>query len=150
MKTRVQNKYSLTVVVLIFLVAASFLAVSIAILLNGINLKKNGVPAAGTVIELKRQRSGRSVSYKPVIEFTAEGGVKHTSLLNVASNPPRFSKGEKVTIIYSKDNPDNIIIDSVSDIYIIPIIFDAAGVLFIFTGVALIRKRQQVKACQKV
>jgi hypothetical protein len=89
------------------------------------------------VIDLKRHRSGRSVTYRPEIEFTTNTGQVITVVYATGSNPPMYSTGQKVNIMYSKDNPENLVIDSKSAIFVFPIILILSGAILFFLDIRI-------------
>ena len=72
------------------------------------NLRLHGIRTSGLVIRNKFHLSRISV-FRPVIQFqTQQGEINETEDLNGwAMAVPRFSKGEKVALIYEEDSPTN-------------------------------------------
>ncbi|WP_460907016.1 DUF3592 domain-containing protein [Spirosoma areae] len=61
------------------------------------------------VVEQLQQESGRKgkFSYRPIFRFTTVTGKEIHYPYTIASSPPDWKIGEKVTVIYRTDNPEN-------------------------------------------
>lgn len=125
-------------VIFLMLIGAVFSIIGVVSLSNNLDLKKSGISAQGTVIDLERHSGSKGKSiYSPEIEFTTAGGETLRIVYSGGSNPPAYSIGEKVNIVYSKDNPEDIVIDSIFEIYGFPIIAALAGAVVFFAGIAI-------------
>jgi len=67
--------------------------------------------AQGTVLDLvnsefKDASKGSRSCWKPVIQFITSRGNKVKFSPNSCSNPPRYRRGDHVTILYEVDNPE--------------------------------------------
>lgn len=124
----------------------SFFVVGIALLAgaaisytNTNDFIDTAVTTEGAVVDLLKIRSDDSYSYKPVIEFTAGNGqrVEFTSL--VSSNPPAYSVGETVEVLYTPTDVQEAKINSFSALWggflvmlILGMIFSSiAGLMFL-------------------
>jgi hypothetical protein len=69
-------------------------------------LESTGLRADGEVVRLQRESSddGGSVYYA-VVKFRTEKGVSIEFKDSVGSNPPSYRRGDKVTVLYLADNP---------------------------------------------
>ncbi len=71
--------------------------------------------AEGEVIDLLRKVSrdddGDSTTYSAVVRFTDDKAISHEFVNRVSSNPPGYSKGQDVDLLYAPDNPTDAIID---------------------------------------
>lgn len=63
-----------------------------------------------------------------MVEFTSSSG----------SNPPRFSKGEVVEVLYQEHSPEQAKINSFLSLFFGPIILTVLGILFFITGFSII------------
>jgi len=74
------------------------------------NLMTDGVKTKARVIDLIEVEGNDGYTYTPVFEYNdnANNIVKFES--RISSNPPRYSVGEMVNIIYSKDTEEKKII----------------------------------------
>jgi len=110
-----------------------------------------GERAPGTVIEMIGSRdSDGGHTYKPVVEFRDAAGRRHVFTSNVSSSPPQHSVGESVEVIYAPDSPDEAVIDSFVDRFLLPLILGGLGTLFaaIGFGVLFARLRRRQIAAQ--
>jgi hypothetical protein len=88
-------------------------------------LRKNGVPADGTVIRLEQNNSRKTSSYFPVIRFVTLKQEVIIERHHVGSYPPDFHTGQQVQILYDPAAPKQFIIGSGAsdrDAYILGII----------------------------
>lgn len=87
----------------------------------------------GTVKEVvkKDRRSGTKIktSYYPIFEFSTSDGMIHTIESNLATNPPQYEVGEKITLYYNPANPNDARPYSIIDSWIIPLTFISFGIL---------------------
>lgn len=72
------------------------------------SLKQHGIRTYGVVVRNKFLLGDPSV-FRPLIRFTTQQGVVIEALERhgLAMAIPRFSKGEKVNVLYENDNPVN-------------------------------------------
>ena len=91
------------------------------------SLTKDAVTVQGTVIEFRYNDEGLSA---PVIEYEWNGETRqYVSVMY--SNPPDYQLNEQVTLFINPENPDEILIDSFSERYLISIILAGVGTLFL-------------------
>jgi len=69
---------------------------------------------AGTVIEMREltDKETGSVSWAPTFQFQDASGVSHTVVSDFFSAPPEFHAGDRVTVLYRRNDPQNAWIDS--------------------------------------
>lgn len=103
-------------------------------------LHGGGTAAAGVVVRLEERKGarGNGRSYAPVVRFsTRDGqGVEFTS--TVSANPPAYSVGEPVRVLYDRAQPVNAELDSsaarwfgVVGLVFLGAVFSALGVYFL-------------------
>lgn len=90
--------------------------------------------AEGTVLELISSRSSDSITYRPLVAFTGQDGQRYEFVSSSGSNPPSYARGERVTVLYSADNPNNAQLDGFFSIWGATIIFAALGGVFFAIG----------------
>ena len=98
---------------------------------------EGGITAQGEVVSLKRERSrGRrgGGSYYPVFRFTAQDGQEYRVKHNQGSNPPAWTKGEKVELIYLPDNPEKAVPNTFWGKYAVPFFLAIFGTGFTVLG----------------
>ena len=103
------------------------------------NFVQSAEHAEGTVIELVEKRSTKtennrtrtSITYSPVVEFSDYQEQRH-EFHGTSSSPPRYSVGDKVSVLYDRDHPNSASIDHWLDLYLGQFIIGviAAGCLF--------------------
>ncbi|WP_447957893.1 DUF3592 domain-containing protein [Vreelandella sp. EE7] len=124
-------KYLSLLVGLGLLVGAFFLYQSSAAFLD------QAASAQGTVTELIRTRSEDSVTYRPVVEFTAEGGAPVEFVSPAGSNPPGYSPGERVEVLYDPTNPVDARLTGFFSAWGAPLILGGLGAAFFLSGLAM-------------
>jgi hypothetical protein len=101
----------------------------------------------GQVIDLApRTNNDNDVEYAPIFRFVAENGQAFTVTSSVSSNPAGFEVGETVEVLYRKDDPVGAQIASFWQLWFIPVIFGAIGVVHGLIGVAalfVLRRRDR-------
>jgi hypothetical protein len=94
--------------------------------------------AEGTVIELIESRGGKGgYTYSPVVEFADRFGQRHEHRSSMGSNPPRFSVGDKVQIVYDQNDLDSAKINHWLHLYFAPFLVLFFAVDFIIMAVIL-------------
>jgi Protein of unknown function (DUF3592) len=69
--------------------------------------------AQGEVVDLERSRGGNQMgTYRPVVVFRDTGGTAHRFTGSIGSNPPDYTRGDKVTVRYDPAVPEEAVIDS--------------------------------------
>ncbi|MHC0062451.1 DUF3592 domain-containing protein [Nostoc sp. UIC 10890] len=124
----------------------SIIAVTgIIIGLNTRSFVTSAIPAQGTIIDLVQRSStdnkGRySYVYYPVVKFTTSSGETTVFEANSGSNPPEFTKGQQVEILYSPEKPNSATINSWLSLWFLPIMFISLGSIFALVGgIVLVR-----------
>lgn len=87
------------------------------------NLLSKGIRTTAEVVANNpvRDTQDGSIMYEPLMQYTADGQT-HTMTGNIRSNPPRYKIGEKVNIVYDRDNAGNTKIISYWGLYLASII----------------------------
>ncbi|WP_018915928.1 DUF3592 domain-containing protein [Vreelandella zhanjiangensis] len=123
-------KYLTLIVGLGLLIAAFYLYQSSSSFLDG------AVTTEGTVIELVRSRSEDSITYRPVVQFTSQNNSTIEFLSTTGSNPPSYSPGQRVEVMYDPSNPVDAKLKSFFSLWGAPLIVGGLGALFFLTGIA--------------
>ncbi len=109
------------------------------LLFNGTNsFLSEATRAEGTVVDLVRSRSSDSTTYAPVVTFMNQQGQDIEFVSSVSSNPPSYSIGEKVTVLYRPGEPQNAKIDGFFSLWFGVIILGALGSIFFLIGAGII------------
>ncbi|MVM30001.1 DUF3592 domain-containing protein [Spirosoma sp. HMF4905] len=91
-----------------FLLGVLLLLGSLYFFSTSIKFIKTGSRSIATVEELQKEsgRKGKS-TYRPIFRFTTITGKEIHYPYKVASSPPDWAIGEKATIIYQVNDPEN-------------------------------------------
>lgn len=89
-------------------------------------------------------RRGTHTTYRACYRFEV-GGVRYTGKQSVASNPPAYHKGEKLTVIYNPAHPYESDVDSAFDLYFKSFGFGVVGLVFFLIGFFALRGRAWLK-----
>ncbi len=108
------------------LVGVAFCGAAVFSWLRTRRFVEESVTAFGEVIGLK-ECSDEGVTYAPVIRFQAPGGRLIEFTESVSSNPPGHSVGNRVKILYHRDDPSRARVASTSKLYLLAMIFAAIG-----------------------
>lgn len=82
-----------------------FLLISFYYLNKSVQFIKRSEKTTGTVANIIRNSDSDGDTYIPVFEFTTHNKEKITFQRKFASSPVAWSLGEKATILYNPDNP---------------------------------------------
>lgn len=142
-----------TVIKYIFTVAGVSLLISAVSDYNSTrSLLDEAVSAVGIVIDLQESRSGGSVMYTPVIQFVDNEGKVVEFASSVSSNPPSFAREEKVEVLYSPHDSQDVIINSFFEkwggVFItafIGISFFSVGALIFLIGILKGRRKDYLQ-----
>ena len=119
-----------------------FMLLSMYWLWTDYQFTSKAVPASGEVIDLYYGMGSRSGD-APVIAYTWKGA-KMTYQGSTYSNPPAVEIGEQVELFLNPDNPSDVVINLISERYILIFVFGFIGFVFSmigYLGVWMGRKR---------
>jgi len=94
--------------------------------------------AEGTVVGLEESRSSDSITYRPVVEFADESGRSTTFISSTGSNPPGYTEGQKVEVLYPRGEPQKAKINGFFSLWAGSIIVGSMGAVFLLVGVGII------------
>jgi hypothetical protein len=102
---------------------------------------KEAAKAEGTVVDLvvvrliqDNRRPTTSYSYRPTIRFMNSQGTEVEFTSQTGSNPPSYSKGQKVEILYKPDKPQDARINDLFPLWGDSILLAGMGGLFLIIG----------------
>lgn len=135
-------KYLFTLIGLGMLVGTFYLFSSTSSFLE------RAVSAQGEVVQLVRSRSSDSTSYYPVVVFRDASGRSVEFQSNTGSNPPSYSRGEKVQVLYETSDPHGARIDGFFSLWGGALILGILGGAFALIGGGMVvfgvrKKRKQ-------
>jgi hypothetical protein len=136
------------------LVGAGLLAAAIVIYAGNRSFEQHARRAAGHVVSLEpSQGSDRSLTYLPIVQFTAEDGRTIEFSSGVSSNPPAYDVGEEVSVLYDPAKPTDAKIDAFWQVHFVTVVLGGIGSLFFIVGAGLIltqmvsrRRRERLQA----
>lgn len=96
------------------------------------------VRTQGTVIDLIAVRSDDSTTYRPVVRFEDSEGRTVEFSSSSSSNPPRYARGEAVSILYRPTDPQDAEIDGYFSLWGGQTILAALGSVFLLIGGGII------------
>ena len=96
------------------------------------------VRTKGEVVDVKRieetrRRDGRTreeVTYYPVVEFDDGDGQTHEFRSSAGSNPPAYSEGDRVEVLYDPGDPQQASINSFTSLWVGPLVTGGLGAVF--------------------
>ncbi|MBD2355591.1 DUF3592 domain-containing protein [Tolypothrix sp. FACHB-123] len=112
---------------------------------NGLDTRSfvnSSIQTQGTVIDVVR-RSSRdsdgdiSYAYYPVIKFTPASGEETIFESTTGTNPPSYSRGQSINILYNPQQPNSARENSWFTLWGFPAIFTGIGSIFVVIGGAL-------------
>ncbi|QIP14207.1 DUF3592 domain-containing protein [Spirosoma aureum] len=91
-----------------FLIGVLLLLGSLYLFSTSINFIKSGTRTLATVEKLVQEsgKKGKS-TYRPIFQFTTITGQEIHYSYKIASAPPDWAVGEKATLVYKLDDPEN-------------------------------------------
>lgn len=119
-------------------------------------LLQEGERAQGVVKELDRRQGTSSRSgarglgyvYAPIFEFKTPDGVTHVVRSSTWSDPPAFTQGEQVEVLYRAAAPNDAVINSFSQLWLTPLIPGSIGLVFGIVGIFCIVSTLRRKALE--
>ena len=119
----------------IFLIIGTLLLVGAYYLYkNTAEFIESATTAEGIVVEMIKERSDNSYMYKPRVEFKTETGKVVEFMSSTSSNPPSYSVGEKVEVLYKASKPEKARINGTATLWLGAIIVGGIGSVFFLIG----------------
>src|SRR5215831_12083326 len=132
MKTVGVVKYTFTAIGLLMMVLA------LAWYANVRAFVSRATVAPGMVVDLLPSRSDNSTTWRPVVRFTSADRQNIEFTSSTSSNPPSYSKGEKVEVLYAPANPRDAKINGFFSLWGGPSIVGGLGAVFLLIGASII------------
>ncbi len=88
----------------------------------------------GTVVHLILSYSNKSQTYHPVVRFTERNGKSIEFVSSTGSNPPGYSEGEKIEVLYLPAEPYKARLNSFFSLWGGSVIVGALGGIFLLIG----------------
>src|SRR5262249_17139535 len=101
---------------------------------------KRSVEVQGSVIEMVpvRDRKTANLPLAPVISLQTPDGKTVEFQSTFQSNPPAYTAGQTVPVLYDPDRPNSAAIASLFSIWGVTIILSAVGAIFLVVGIGAI------------
>jgi hypothetical protein len=125
-------KYLFTVIGVCALLGALLLYI------NTHNFISDALTVNGTVIDLIRSRSSESITYRPVIEFETRSGKRVEFISSSGSNPPSYSQGESVEVLYQASSPEEAKVKAFFSLWGGSVVLSILGSVFFIFGFSMI------------
>ena len=93
--------------------------------------------SSGKVVELIRSRSDDSVTYRPVVQFIAGDGTNIEFTSSSGSNPPSYSIGQTVEVLYREAEPEKAKINGFFSLWGLAAILGGLGAVFFAIGASV-------------
>jgi hypothetical protein len=113
-----------------FGIGLALLAVALVLTGLAVSFRLNAERVTATVIENELRHYSDGNSYCPILSFTTRLGQTYTHRSDVCSWPPSFENGDKATIYYDPNNPNNSQLDSFLGVWFVPVLFTFMGLIF--------------------
>jgi hypothetical protein len=113
------------------LISIVLIIISIKVLLNIKHLLRNGITVSGVIFDFSHGNNQDSFSIFPVVRFLTEENQWVTKSTRLNLTPNLYKKGQEVTVIYQKNDPEHFLIRD-KFLYIIPIFMFAVALLILF------------------
>jgi hypothetical protein len=101
------------------------------------NFLKTAISSNGIVLELieVRNSSKNSITYKPLVEFTDNRNKTIRFSPSSSSNPPSYSEGEEVEVLYNSAKPNEAKIKSFFSVWGATLILGIIGAILFIIGI---------------
>lgn len=113
------------------LIGLIFFCVGSYMLNSNIELSNRGEKTKGIVMEIGEERnSDGDLMYYPIVKFSDKWGKEYiVPVSSERSNPIGYDVGDSISLIYHRNNPASVRINTVFWMYIFPSIFILGGLL---------------------
>ena len=119
---------------LIFIVlGGAFMLVGAFSLYRTKRFVEEAVPAFGEVVGL-REHHGDGVTYSPIVRFPTPAGGFVEFTETVSSNPPGYKVGDRVRVLYHRQDIRRARVASTWRLYFIAMLFGGLGGIFFVVG----------------
>lgn len=102
------------------------------------HLLKNGIRTIGTVKKLVLTQDDDGPMYSPVFEYTDRSNTHHEFESKVRSRPPAYEVGEKVKLVYSRKDSNNVKVVSFWGLYSASVILAMVAAPLLIIGFSYI------------
>jgi hypothetical protein len=112
------------------IVGPCFLVIALGFAIHTIVFLRSSIEATGIIVSMdpKYDKGNDSKSYAPIFTFPTEDGQTFTVTSDFASDPPEFTVGQRVTVLYEKNHPIGARIASFWQLWGMSAMFNIFGV----------------------
>jgi hypothetical protein len=71
----------------------------------------------------------RTIEFAPVFRFQAADGRTYTVISSTSTDPPEFSTGDTITVLYKRNDPAGAIPDAFWQLWLTPVILVLIGTI---------------------
>jgi membrane protein implicated in regulation of membrane protease activity len=138
-------RYLFSALSLGFLIAAAVVAM-------GVNrFVQSAEKTTGTVVALveKHESENNSITYAPVFTFTTTDGLTQSITSGISSSPASFSVGDRIPVLYRRDDPASAKVDSFWQLWFLPTLLAWFGFVAGTVGFAFLFTRRLQRAQQR-
>ncbi|MGE6218439.1 DUF3592 domain-containing protein [Nubsella zeaxanthinifaciens] len=111
-----------------FIASLLVLCISLLRLRQRKRYEKNGVKVQGLVSDLLLEYQGSTRAYYPVVAYRTLEDIKFEEKSSFGTYPAAFKKGQKIDVIYDRDDHKKFIINHKKYVYL-EVVFIVIGVL---------------------
>ena len=113
---------------LLLLMAVAWLIVAAVCYHFANRFASRAIACQGTVVQMNsRTGDNGNTTYYPVFTYTDSAGTLRTSTSSSASNPPEYSVGDKISLLYDPHDPQDVRTNSFAGLWLLPTIFAGVG-----------------------
>ncbi len=123
------------------LITFMMLAVAIGIYIYTNRFAGDAHQVEGTVVSFRLDDTNASA---PVVEYRWRDSLRVYES-TMYSTPPAYTKGEIITLLINPDDTEEILIDSFTERYLIPVVFGSIGVFFLFLTIGIHVASKKIK-----
>jgi hypothetical protein len=101
---------------------------------------RSAIETNGKIVDLfpAFNQEDRTTSYAPIFSFITTDGRTYTITSNTSSNPPEFSPGQNVAVLYDPRNPSHARLKSTVQLWLVSLICAPLGAFYAVLGFVLL------------
>lgn len=111
------------------------LGLSVKLSLHSYHLVHDGQAVQGQVVAMETKRSNKAgYTYYPVVRYPTVDGHLITVRSRSGSSPPSAQVGDRLTVYYDREHPEDFMLGTFMDLWFAPLITGIMGPLFTVLG----------------
>lgn len=131
-------------IMMAFLVLGTiFAVVGLGIGVSSWSKSAGALRTEGEVVAFARGKDQLAHQVYPVVRYRVRGK-DYEVRGHISSSPPSYSLGDVVSVLYRPDRPDDGLIDSFSERWLLPLGFGGGGLFFVSLSLVLRRYRARL------